>query len=458
MKAIVTVGLGFGDEGKGATVDFLAKSIAADLVVRYCGGPQAGHNVQLPDGRRHTFSQFGAGTLAGARTWLGPRMVISPATLQPEADHLRTLGVADPFSMLTAHPGCLVSTFYHVCMNRLRESARGDARHGSCGLGVGETRNYWLRYGQDAVFARDLRDRGTLVDKLSLLHDRFLLELQDLPRIDEELCGMLHDSRPAHEADELRRAAEDLSLAERMPPARTAIFEGAQGVLLDEWTGFHPYTTWSTVTPQHALEIIEEHGVMDTSILGITRAYSTRHGAGPFPTWDPRFELDDPGNPKNDWQGSIRFGPLDLVLLNYAASVCGIDGIVVNCLDQIPSRPRLCPAYENVEQIAIPRTLAEQSQLTTMLDSSVPMLIETTTDGILAAIDNIAPVVMTADGPTHEHRELSSRSELFRRRHRASDAEAPEPFRGLGTTESLEAPAAHYAVPPESARYLCVAR
>jgi len=69
-RAIVTVGLGFGDEGKGAAVDFLCRRHGADLVVRYSGGSQAGHNVQLPDGRRHTFSQFGAGTLAGVSTYL----------------------------------------------------------------------------------------------------------------------------------------------------------------------------------------------------------------------------------------------------------------------------------------------------------------------------------------------------------------------------------------------------
>ena len=80
-RAIITVGLGFGDEGKGATVDFLARKLEADLVVRYCGGSQAGHNVQLPDGRRHTFSQFGAGTLAAARTYLGPNVIIDPQSM-----------------------------------------------------------------------------------------------------------------------------------------------------------------------------------------------------------------------------------------------------------------------------------------------------------------------------------------------------------------------------------------
>src|ERR1051325_8955786 len=96
-RAIITVGLGFGDEGKGATVDFLSRRYEADLVVRYCGGPQAGHNVELPDGRRHTLSQFGAGPLVEGlprpRTYLGPNVIIDPPALLREAQHLSELGV-----------------------------------------------------------------------------------------------------------------------------------------------------------------------------------------------------------------------------------------------------------------------------------------------------------------------------------------------------------------------------
>src|SRR5262249_48054229 len=113
-RAIITVGLGFGDEGKGATVDFLTRKFEADLVVRYCGGSQAGHNVELPDGRRHTFSQFGAGTLAAVpappRTYLGPNVIIDPLALAREADHLAELGVRIPTQLLTVHPRCLVVT------------------------------------------------------------------------------------------------------------------------------------------------------------------------------------------------------------------------------------------------------------------------------------------------------------------------------------------------------------
>src|SRR5262249_13333908 len=121
-RAIITVGLGFGDEGKGATVDYLARHQGADLVVRYCGGSQAGHNVQLPAGRRHTFAQFGAGTLARpdrrVRTYLGPNVVIDPPALLREAAHLAELGVENPLGLLSVHPRCLVTTVWHRALNQ----------------------------------------------------------------------------------------------------------------------------------------------------------------------------------------------------------------------------------------------------------------------------------------------------------------------------------------------------
>ena len=179
-RAVIVQGLGFGDEGKGATVDFLARELSADLVVRYCGGSQAGHNVVLPDGRRHTFSQFGAGTLAGAATYLGEQMIIHLPAMHKEAEHLVQLTGQDPFLKLQIHPRALVSTLYHQQLNRLRELARGANRHGSCGHGIGETRSDWLQHGRDAIFAADLHDRDTLTGKLELLRQRKLIEMQSL--------------------------------------------------------------------------------------------------------------------------------------------------------------------------------------------------------------------------------------------------------------------------------------
>jgi adenylosuccinate synthase len=111
-RAIITVGLGFGDEGKGATVDYLTRQFDADLVVRYCGGSQAGHNVHLLDGRQHTFAQLGAGTLAlpsaPPRTFLGPNVIIDPVALAREAGHLGELGVPNPGRHRRQSPGSAV--------------------------------------------------------------------------------------------------------------------------------------------------------------------------------------------------------------------------------------------------------------------------------------------------------------------------------------------------------------
>src|SRR5262245_14467993 len=419
-RAIITVGLGFGDEGKGATVDFLARRLEADLVVRYCGGSQAGHNVQLPDGRRHTFSQFGAGTLANAsdppRSYLGPNVIIDPLALAREARHLSELGVQDPARLLTIHPRCLVATPWDRILNRLRELSRGAARHGSCGQGIGEARSYWLKYGEDAVCAADLRHLDRLRHKLELQRQRALLELQDF--LDRVPADALHEvdlwglgaeavARELHEA-----LPEGLAIDAAVPPFRTALFEGAQGVLLDEYRGFHPYTTWSTVTPHHAWELVGAAGVEAVAVLGITRAYTTRHGEGPLPTFSAELtsRLQDAGNPWNRWQGGLRCGWLDLPLVRYAAAVAGPpDGLVVNHLDQVRRADcRVCGAYRNVTLTpsAAPQ-LSLQGQLTQDLCRAEPVLSPATPDRIVHLLSGLAPVVIRSTGPTSEQRELA---------------------------------------------------
>jgi adenylosuccinate synthase len=426
-RAIITVGLGFGDEGKGATVDYLTRTLEADLVVRYCGGSQAGHNVQLPDGRRHTFAQFGAGTLAEVpahpRTYLGPNVVIDPPAMVREAQHLTELGVQNPAQLLTIHPRCLVTTPWLKLLNQLRELARGDAKHGSCGQGIGEARSYWLKYGEDAVFAADLRELHALRHKLELQRQRTLLECQDL--VEQVRSDVLHELdfwnlNAEDAACDLHAALLDgVTIDASIPKYRIAIFEGSQGVLLDEYRGFHPYTTWSTVTPHHAWELIHQMGIDAVAVLGITRAYSTRHGEGPFPTFAPDLtaRLQDAGNPWNRWQGSLRCGWLDLPLLRYAAAVAGpLDGIVVNHLDQLRDiKCQVGEAYRNatLSPAAAPH-LAEQSRLTQQLHLAQPVLAPATPESILRAVSAIAPVTITSSGPTHQERRFAELS--FRKR------------------------------------------
>src|SRR5262249_41355731 len=130
-----------------------------------------------------------AGTLAAAarpraaraawpRTYLGPNVVIDPPALLREAQHLAELGVERPTALVTIHPRCLVTTLWHKALNRLRELSRGEARHGSCGQGIGEARHYWLQHGEDALFATDLREPDTLRAKLELQRQRTLMEMQ----------------------------------------------------------------------------------------------------------------------------------------------------------------------------------------------------------------------------------------------------------------------------------------
>lgn len=335
-KAIVTVGLGFGDEGKGSAVDYLCRVHNADLVVRYSGGHQCGHNVVLPNGTHHCFHQFGSGTFAGAKTYLDQHVIIEPLSLLKEAQELQNKGISNPLDLMTINWGCLVTTPWHKLLNQIKEIHRGNDKHGSCGLGVGETRKFALDHYTDALKVCDYCDVDLIAwTKEKLLQEAMVFESdKTLDRIQcmYNLCPKKYKS-----------AIKDiLSKVNRILPTskklfRCAVYEGAQGVLLDEYYGFYPYTTWSTVTSKHALEHLEHVGCTDTIVLGITRAYHTRHGNGPFPTYDSILPIPvGEHNQTNDWQNNFRVGYLDLPLLKYALKADGnIDGIFLTCVDHV---------------------------------------------------------------------------------------------------------------------------
>jgi adenylosuccinate synthase len=221
-------------------------------------------------------------------------------------------------------------------------------------------------------------------------------------------------------ANELSEMGEPLTLQEAMPAYTTAIFEGAQGVLLDEWRGFHPHTTWSTVTLHHALAMIEESQADELCTLGAIRAYMTRHGAGPLPTWAPELDakLLDPGNPTNAWQGTIRRGWPDLVLLRYAVETAGglLDGLVVNCLDGLTDiAAKVCVGYRRASHAVIDKLpastvpcLSAQDGLTAMLEDITPVYEAISTEALRDMLArDVAPAVVTGTGPTWQDRALS---------------------------------------------------
>jgi adenylosuccinate synthase len=365
-QAILIADLGYGDAGKGSIVDYLARETRAHTVVRYNGGAQAAHNVITPDGWHHTFAQFGSGTfIPGTRTHLSRFMMLHPLAMLTEERHLQSLGIHDAFARLSIDREALITTPFQQAANRIKEMARGNGRHGSCGMGVGETMSDWLAHGADVLFAGDLVDRSVLLKKLRLMREIKIPQLEpvlaaasDNKHIAEEL-KIFHDPHfidatadiYQHFARQVRIVEADY-LGSLLTQPGTTIFEGAQGVLLDEWYGFFPYNSWSTLTYKNADILLLENGFTgEATKLGLIRGYATRHGAGPFVTEDEHLtsHLQDYHNGNNPWQQNFRVGYLDLVALRYALKVTGkIDGLVVTNLDRmnVIDDWRICNRYQ----------------------------------------------------------------------------------------------------------------
>ncbi|GHO98164.1 adenylosuccinate synthetase [Reticulibacter mediterranei] len=364
-KAIFIADLGFGDAGKGTITDYLTRECSADLVVRYNGGPQAAHNVVTADGKHHTFAQFGSGMLLPwTRTLLTRFMLINPLNMLREERHLAQLGVRDALSRTLVDRRALIITPFQKAANRLRELARADQRHGSCGEGIGECRADQLAYGNDVLYAGDLLDRATMRKKLQFLLDTKYAEvavlrehLPDSEQVRQELATFTHPTSIDDCLDVYLYFArcvqllDETAISARFAQSETMIFEGAQGVLLDENYAFAPYTTWSTTTFANADTLLQEHNYTGEIIkLGVLRAYATRHGAGPFPTEEPALTaaLPDLHNSWNDWQQTFRVGHFDLVATRYARDVIGhLDGLAITHLDrwETMSAHQLCTAY-----------------------------------------------------------------------------------------------------------------
>lgn len=434
-RLVSVLGLAFGDCGKGLFTDYLCRLWGAHTVVRFNGGGQAGHNVVLPDGRSHTFSQFGAGSfVADTFTLLAFPVIVHPGALLVEHDYLRRCGIDDAFARLLIDARCRVTTPFHQAAGRLRELARGDKAHGSCGVGVGETVRQGLEHPEHVIRYADLARPAVALAKAQALRVSLLAQFEPVcqaavnqAQYDVER-GALEDASLAqrwldHIAPLLRCVApasrDDVSARLALPG--TVLFEGAQGVLLDEWRGFHPHTTWSSISTAAVEQVARDAGLHGrVEHYGALRTYLTRHGAGPLPTHDPRLDmLAEPHNASSGWQGAFRRGHPDALLLRYALAVTRpLDGLLVSHLDVFQQQPALrwCGAYDIEDQgrrvriggiVAGAHTdLQHQARLEKMLASAVPHY-----DGDIIAsaaqfVDELQalaqlPVLFGARGPTH---------------------------------------------------------
>lgn len=402
-RHVIVVDLGFGDAGKGATVDWLCSpeaGLGVAAVVRFNGGAQAAHNVVV-DGRQHMFSQFGAGTFAGVPTLLSQHMLVEPMALAGEAVALADAGVADPFALLHIDGRALLTTPMHVAANRAREDRRAAARHGSCGKGIGETAAYALHHRAPTVGdCRNPRRLRALLDDLARHYAPFVAD--ELSSIDE-LVALYREFAAA-----VRIVGPD-ALA-RFAARGRLVFEGAQGVLLDEWRGLHPHTTWSTVEPRNARAMVAGIGG-HCYVLGVTRTYLTRHGAGPFPTEDDRLALPEAHNTTGAYQGAFRVGHFDPILLRYAIEACGgVDGLAITHLDRhegIRSAVGYLTDDGVIDAIECGRwrDLDHQRRLTALLTRVRPVLVDPSGDPATWIADRLrVPVALTAYGPDRADR------------------------------------------------------
>jgi adenylosuccinate synthase len=401
--ATIIVDLGYGDSGKGSLTDACSGAAKEGLVVRFNGGSQAGHRVVTPDGRSHVFSQFGSGTFhPGIRTLLSKHMLISPLAFLNEEKHLRDVGVKDAFRRTAVSEEALVISLFQRAANRLRELARGDGRHGSCGHGVGETASDAIGFPDHALRMRHLRQAG-LLKRLQRIQERkrdeaaeSISKCRSLPEAQDEIRFLEDAAMPERWIELLRPFQAQVwvyseeAIRKDLLLQKNVIFEGAQGVLLDEWRGFHPYTTWSTCTFDNAVSLLKAYGWTGAvEKTGVIRGYATRHGAGPFPTEDPDMSslLTDTDNVANDWQKDFRVGWLDLVAIRYAIAACGgIDNLAITCLDRLaPFKSwMVCNEYEtksgSIGDLPLGQLhdLAHQEDLTGLLMSARPKFKMTT--------------------------------------------------------------------------------
>lgn len=350
MGCWLVAGLGFGDESKGATVHSLVKKTGADLVVRYNGGAQAAHNVVLADGRHHTFSQFGSGTFVpGTKTYLSKHVLVNPEAMMIEEECLREVGIENAFARTTVDPRAYVITPFHIALNKLQEIKRGDNRHGSTGFGIGITREMSLKYGEAMLQVRDILNPKLTEEKLQYIRN-LCLELASELRIDSG-----HDAISDYQKHSIASISTIIwcltqynkwiisgTVIDGPPKSNTGmVFEGAQGMLLDETYGFHPHTTWTDITFANAISVLNEMGYKGpASKIGVLRAYHTRHGAGPFPSENKKL-LNNPHfkelhNESGEYAGDFRLGNFDVPLTTYALKcIGGVDFLALSHLDVI---------------------------------------------------------------------------------------------------------------------------
>ncbi|KYO49761.1 MAG: adenylosuccinate synthase [Tistrella sp.] len=349
MSNVVVVGSQWGDEGKGKIVDWL--SHRADVVVRFQGGHNAGHTLVI-DGKTYKLSLLPSGVVRGKLSLIGNGVVVDPWALLDEIDRIGKLGVKiTPDTLRIAENVCLILPLHGV-VDRAREAARGGNKIGTTGRGIGPA--YEDKVARRAIRLCDLTDRDLLATKLDdlLLHHNALLtglgaeerfsRDEVMAKLDEIAPKLLPYMDPVWRTlNEARRARKRI------------LFEGAQGAMLDIDHGTYPFVTSSnTVAAQAATGSGFAVGQIGY-VLGITKAYTTRVGSGPFPS-ELHDEIGKLLGERGHEFGTVtgrprRCGWFDAVAVRQAIKTGGIDGIALTKLDVLDGleKIKVCTGYRH---------------------------------------------------------------------------------------------------------------
>ena len=348
MSNVAVIGSQWGDEGKGKIVDWLSER--ADMVVRFQGGHNAGHTLVI-DGVEYKLSLLPSGIVRqGKKSVIGNGVVVDPSALLREIETLRAQGVAvSPDNLIVSESVSLILPV-HVEVDQAREISRGESKIGTTGRGIGPA--YEDKVARRGVRLSDLRNPQLLAEQLEALaaHHNAWLQVAGQPAVNAaDMASYLMEM-----ADELLSFAGRSwqVLAAAQDARQTILFEGAQGVMLDIDHGTYPFVTSSnTVAGQAATGA----GTGPSSVeftLGITKAYTTRVGSGPFPTEDFGADGERMGERGREF-GTVtgrkrRCGWFDAVMVRQAGLTAGITGMALTKLDVLDGFDvlKICVGYD----------------------------------------------------------------------------------------------------------------
>ncbi len=345
-KAVAVVGAQWGDEGKGKVVDYLASSF--DYIARYAGGHNAGHTV-IFDNHRFVLQLIPSGILRPEKkAVIGAGTVVDPAALVNEVDNLRKSEIDVRGRLFLSNRAHLIFP-YHREMDKASEAALGAAKIGTTSRGIGPA--YEDKMARRGIRVCDLLDADRFREKL----ERVIKEKDAISRATYghplETAGILDQYLEL--AAHIRGFVADTAvlLNRALDKSESVLFEGAQGTMLDIDHGTYPFVTSSNATSGGVATGLGVAPTRLTGVVGVTKAYTTRVGAGPFPTEMPDLDANEVRQRGNEF-GAVtgrprRCGWLDLEVLRFAKMLNGIDSLVVTKLDVFDAQPeiKVCIGY-----------------------------------------------------------------------------------------------------------------